>query len=76
MRNLKFRGMRRAAEPLAALIAQYLTDIKIDVSGYLLIPLPTLRRRKNERGFNQAEEIAKHLAERLPVELKTDVYAD
>jgi ComF family protein len=71
--SLKFRGMRRAAAPLADLIARYLADLAIDVSDYLLIPLPLSRRRKNERGFNQAEDIARHLAERLSLRIRTDI---
>jgi ComF family protein len=73
--HLKFRGMRRAAEPLAGLMARYLADIAIDAKKFILIPMPLSRRRQNERGFNQAEEIARHLAGLLGISVRNDVLA-
>jgi ComF family protein len=67
--------MRHAAGALAELIARYLADIAMDTNDYLLIPLPLSRRRKNERGFNQAEEIARHLAKLLSLDMGTDILA-
>jgi len=71
--HLKFRGVRRAAEPLAELLANYLKDVSLDISAFVLVPIPLSRRRKNERGFNQAEEIARHLAKRMPLPLRDDI---
>jgi ComF family protein len=73
--HLKFRGVRDTAEPLADLLAHYLADIAIDTSGFLLIPLPMHRKRWNERGFNQTEEIARCLAKRLPLRIRSDILA-
>ncbi len=73
--RLKFQSVRRAAEPLADLLARCLKEIPLDMSGFLLVPLPLSRRRRNERGFNQSEEIAKHLAKRLPLEVRADILA-
>ena len=70
---LKFRGVRRAAEPLARILARYLTDIGITANEFILIPLPLSRRRRNERGFNQAEEIARQLATHLPFRMRNDI---
>lgn len=71
--NLKFRGVRHAAEPLADLLARYLVDVALNMNGYFLIPLPLSWQRRNERGFNQAEEIARRLAERLPLQMRNDI---
>jgi ComF family protein len=71
--QLKFRSARLAARPLADLIARYLENITLDLDGFMLIPLPLHWRRKNERGFNQAEEIARCLTDRVPLKIRTDV---
>ena len=73
--NLKFRSIRGAAEPLAGLIAEYLAAAAIDPNNFLLIPVPLSRERRNERGFNQAEEIARHLGELLSLHARTDILA-
>jgi ComF family protein len=70
---LKFHGVRQAAEPIAELIARYLVDTGTNLEGYLVIPLPLHPRRRNERGFNQTEEIARHLARRISLEVRTDI---
>jgi ComF family protein len=75
IRQLKFHDVRQAAEPLAGLLARYLADIAINTSEFILIPMPLSRRRRNERGFNQAEEIARRLAERLPLNIRNDILA-
>ncbi len=64
--QLKFKGIREAAKPLAELIARYLADIlsagRLPLATYIIVPIPLSKRRRNERGFNQAEEIARRLA--------------
>ena len=70
---LKFRGLRNAAEPLAEIVADYLAETGFDPAGFVLVPLPLHRRRRNRRGFNQTEEIGRHLARRLGIELRTDI---
>lgn len=70
---LKFRGMKNAAEPIADILARYLADAGADLAGYLIVPLPLHRRRRNQRGFNQTEEIARHLARRMHLEIRTDI---
>jgi ComF family protein len=71
--NLKFRGVRDAAKPLAELVAKYLTSIPVDLNDFLLIPIPLSRLRRNERGFNQTEEIARHLTRLVPLRTRTDI---
>jgi len=71
--DLKFRGARGAAGPLAEIIARYLENLAFDLNDFLLIPVPLSQRRRNERGFNQTEEVARHLAQLMPLQIKTDV---
>lgn len=55
---LKYRGMLAVAPLLAAAIARSL-DERPDV----IIPMPLADERLRERGFNQGQEIARHVAE-------------
>ncbi len=65
--HLKFRGVRSAAEPLAAIMAEYLLKTGIDCAGYCIIPVPLSAKRERERGFNQSELIGKILAGHLAI---------
>jgi ComF family protein len=53
---LKYRGERRLAEPLGrALAARWQ---RAGVGGDALVPVPVHPRRRRERGFDQAEDLA------------------
>ena len=58
---LKFKGRRAMAAPLGDLlietVARHLGDRPVD----LLLPVPLHRRRERERGFNQADLLARRL---------------
>lgn len=62
---LKYEGVRRLGDwfagRLAELVAKYAHDWRID----LVVPVPLHARRLQERGYNQAELIAKPLAKKL-----------
>ena len=63
--RLKFKGIREAAAPLAELTTQYLLNplVACHLSHVtMIVPIPLSKRRLNERGFNQAEEIARRLS--------------
>lgn len=55
------RGERRAADALAALLAPHL------VGAAALVPVPTTRRRRAERGFDQSLLVARLAGERARV---------
>jgi len=57
---LKYKGVRQLAKPLAELVRQRLSN-KINLKNPLIIPVPISRKRLRQRGFNQAELIAKCL---------------
>ncbi len=66
--------VKELAKPLSSLIIAHfqLMDNKPDFSGFLIIPVPLEKRRMKWRGFNQAEEIGKELAEFFKIPLISD----
>ena len=56
--ELKYEGMTALAEPMARLMIEHLDAADVD----LIVPVPLHRSRKRARGYNQAEELAKHIA--------------
>lgn len=63
IKALKFAGRRDIAAPIGQKLAIYIEKIgwPIDV----VVPVPLHIKRQRQRGYNQAEEIAKHLAKTL-----------
>jgi len=63
--ELKYRGARVRVGLLASLLAEALEARPLQLDA--LVPVPLSARRRRERGFNQAELIARALAERIGV---------
>jgi len=62
----KYGSRQLLAGPLAALMAEF-AEREIDLTRYdAVVPVPLHRVRRRERGFNQAEELARDLSERFP----------
>ena len=62
--------VKELAKPLAELIIAHLNLIDKEVwKNKILIPVPLHKKRLKQRGFNQAEEIAKELAKKLNISL-------
>ncbi len=70
LRALKYRGHLQIAELVARCLAQKLIARS---TPDLIIPMPLHPRRLQERGFNQAVEIARSLARILKTPLATDI---
>ena len=69
---LKLRRHTSAAPMLADLIMQAIVrDTRIQ-SDFLVVPIPVSRLCFRNRGYNQAELIARHLAKEMCLELSTD----
>ena len=70
--GLKFRGELACARVLGTLLARHVVaaDIRLPQA---LVPLPLHASRYRERGFNQAEVIARHVASRTGVPLETSL---
>jgi ComF family protein len=68
IRALKYRGRRRLARPLAALLvgAMRRADLRVD----LVLPMPLHRERSRERGYNQATLLARPLVRTLRAPLR------
>jgi ComF family protein len=60
---LKYEGRRSVARPLAGLMRAAAPDLLRD--GVVAVPVPLHRSKQRARGFNQADDLARHLG--LPV---------
>ncbi len=70
LRALKFHGDLRPARVFGALLA---AAVATDAAGITaLVPVPLHRARHAERGFNQAEVIARHAGRWLGLPVRTD----
>jgi len=73
IRQFKYEPyIKELAEPLTSLIITHflLLDKGNQIrKGKILVPIPLSKRRLRERGFNQAEEIAKNLSKFLEIPL-------
>lgn len=70
---LKYRGQRRLAGPLGGVLAE-----AVRASGDLpdiIVPVPLHAGRRRERGYNQAELLARSCARQLGVPCETNVLA-
>jgi len=67
--------VKELGKALSSLIIDHfnLLDNKPDFSDFVLIPVPLEKKKLKWRGFNQAEKIAKELANSLKVPLISDV---
>lgn len=66
---LKYGGERRLVEPLAELMAERWR--RTSRGGDLLVPVPVHAARRRERGFDQAEELARVVGRILNLEVAT-----
>lgn len=69
IQTLKYRRVRRMAQPLADLLAAYVARHPLPAD--LLLPVPIHAQRKAARGFNQSDLLATRLAERLHLPVAT-----
>ncbi|MEK9184053.1 MAG: ComF family protein [Patescibacteria group bacterium] len=60
IRLLKYKRAKNAAEPLARLMRKRVWE-KIKLKDALVVPIPLSKKRLRQRGFNQAELIARCL---------------
>lgn len=78
---LKYRRVKKLAEPLAELIFQRLFHSHTQCqhpmltlgNEPLIIPIPLSKKRLRERGVNQAELIAQHLAGKMSVKMSNNI---
>ena len=74
---LKYNGVRPAAAVLGRLLADAIARLEpvFTQKPVLLIPVPLFKGRRHQRGFNQAELIARNALKILggPLELRNDI---
>jgi ComF family protein len=70
--GLKFRGELACARVLGTLLARHILALGTRLPQ-VLVPMPLHAARYRERGFNQAEAIAAHLASRTGVEVDSSM---
>jgi ComF family protein len=69
----KFRGNRRAQRLLGTVLANHLADaLRAESLPCRLIPIPLGARRRQERGYNQVEEIARAACRALPLPIRLE----
>lgn len=68
---LKYRRVRSISNVLAGLAVDYINKYKIAflVEDLVVVPIPLYKSRRAERGFNQAELIAKDMASILKLKI-------
>ena len=69
----KFRYIKELVVPLSKIIIKYLEQEKIELTDYMLIPIPLHKKRYLERGFNQSELIATQLAKHFNLQIANNV---
>lgn len=69
--QFKYGFVKELSKPLADLILINLRDI--DLTDFILIPVPLYINKLKQRGFNQTEEIAKHISNSLNISVLTNV---
>jgi ComF family protein len=64
---LKFQQVRPAAAILGRLLSETMSDLEraMPVGAIVVVPVPLYKRRQADRGFNQAEMIARSALKRL-----------
>ncbi|HUF13823.1 MAG TPA: phosphoribosyltransferase family protein [Longimicrobiales bacterium] len=62
MHQLKYRGWRGLAEPMAALMSRVRLPEDAATEASVVVPVPTTRKRRRRRGYNQAELLARAFA--------------
>jgi ComF family protein len=62
--QLKYRGWHRLAEPMSDVMARVTLPGDVRAETRLVVPVPTTARRVRERGYNQAESLARAFAKR------------
>lgn len=68
--ELKYRNLRAIAPTLAGYLNEYLVGWAVDFD--FLIPVPLHKRRLRERGYNQAELLARALSQKTSVPVVTN----
>ena len=70
---LKYQDIRIAADVLGVMLASSKGARKLAYHADIILPMPSHPKRIRERGYNQAELLAKATAKRLEVPINSDI---
>ncbi|MEN9508540.1 MAG: hypothetical protein RLZZ621_1103 [Gemmatimonadota bacterium] len=71
--GLKYEGWRRLAEPMGEAMSRLVWPADVEQERRAVVPIPLGTERQRERGFNQAEYLARRMARHWSCELWDDV---
>jgi competence protein ComFC len=63
--SFKYEGFQGLAKPLGELIVCQLKSLNISFDKIVVVPVPLYITRKNRRGFNQSELLARYISKEL-----------
>ena len=69
IRNAKYRRMHRIAEWLGRLVGERIADGPVTNDNPVIVPIPLHKLKRYERGYNQAEYIARGIAAECSLEI-------
>jgi len=67
----KYRGSERAFVFLSSVLASYLRNHSDETPSLCIVPVPLGKARREERGFNQVEEIARRATREFRIDIDT-----
>ena len=70
---LKYDGWTRTAKAMAERMSRVSFPVDVKEERSVIVPIPLARSRMRERGFNQSEELARHLASIWRIPLRNDL---
>ena len=74
VRAMKFGRSKNAAGPLVGFMKEYVASLGVAWDGALVMPIPLSKKRFRERGFNQAELLARALAGHLGLKIDLEAF--
>ena len=63
--QIKYRGWKALARPMAESVVSAIRSSGLNTSDSIVVPVPTTSSRERERGYNQAELLAREVANQL-----------
>jgi ComF family protein len=60
--HFKYQGMLKCADVCTALVILYMTQLAMPTDNFIFTAIPMQKRKRQRRGFNQAEELAQRTA--------------
>lgn len=63
--NLKYVGIQGISELLGEFLVQRVGRSKISIKDFVVVPVPSHPKRQKQRGYNQAELIARYFCKRI-----------